>query len=91
MVMVKTETDLSFWLDGEGFKVFVGEEESPAATLDLLEMVRDEIMMYAVPATAKSLDDVKELHDEDDGILQLHETLAKATEMVFQALKKKTK
>lgn len=89
MVMVKTETELSFWLDGEGIKIFVGEDESPTVVLDLKELVHNEVMMYAIPASAQSFQDIKELHDDDDGIEELRDLLKEAVDYLDIALAKK--
>lgn len=89
MVMVKTETELSFWLDGEGIKVFVGDDEDPTVVLDLMQLVHNEVMMYAVPATAQTFEDIKELHDDDDGIEGLRDSLRAALNHLDIALEKK--
>ena len=86
MVMVKLETELAFWLDSEGVKVFVGDEESPGATMDLLELVHNEVMIYVIPASAQTFDDIEELHDDDNGIQALRDKLQEAVELLGQAL-----
>ena len=86
MVMVKLETELAFWLDSEGVKVFVGDDESPAATMDLLELVHNEVMIYVIPASAQTFDDIEELHDDDNGIQALRDKLQEAVELLDQAL-----
>jgi hypothetical protein len=87
--MVKLETEIAFWLDAEGIKVFLGEDDSPAVTQDLMELVRNEVMVYAVPATAQGIDDIKELHDDDDGIQKLRNRLQDAIYYLDLALSKK--
>lgn len=89
MVMVKLETELAFWLDSEGVKVFVGDDDSPAATMDLLELVRNEILIYAIPATAQHIDDITELHD-DGGIVALRDKVKEMLVMLEAAVEKST-
>lgn len=87
MITVITETELSFWLDFDGVRIYVGDDENPTAVLDIMELVRAEVMMYAIPATAESLDEIDVVKD-DGGLKGLRDKLQEAVEYLDAALAK---
>lgn len=88
-MIIVTQTDLALWLSGDKIQVFVEDDAEPTDSVDLLELVHQEILSHVLPASANTLDDVESMSiDGQEQLEKLDEVLVEATNMVRNVLAK---
>jgi len=86
-ITISPKLELAFWLSEGNLQVFVGDDESPTAEIPLSELILQEVISHALPATAQSIEDVKSI-DGGDELLTLHDTLYAGANLVYNAIAK---
>jgi len=88
-MIIATQTELALWLSGDKIDVFIEDDAEPTDSVDLLELVHQEIMSHVLPASANTLDDVESMSiDGQEQLEKLNEFLAEAMSMVSNVLAK---
>ena len=85
---VSVKAPISLLISGNAIQVFVGDDQAIPLSFDISDLVVQELLMYAIPASATDINKIDRLILSDDNIQKLRDTLMSCVDMIDTAMTK---